>query len=211
MASRTLLLGMIRTGVVAVPLRLAPKRTFQLSAIQSRPTTATSSPSQSTPFASQVPSPNTVSPQTEVSADRIQHASFLGEADSNDGHDTNREVDGPFHEALDAGNSAYLGEADSNDGFELRKHVEGDQHEAMDAQYAAYLGEADSDDGFEAKRAAEGDKHEAMDAVNAAFLGEADSDDAHEADFDINPDRHRHIIEDASSSGFHGQHGEHDQ
>jgi len=214
MASRPLLLGVasaVRAGALSVSLRTVPKRPFQLSAVQTRPTTATSSPSQSTPFASQIPPSNTVPPQAEVFADNIQHAAFLGEADSNDGHDVNREIHGPLQEALDAGNAAFLGEADSNDGFEIRRHVEGDQHEPLDAQNAAFLGEADSDDGFEARRAAEGDKHESMDATNAAFLGEADSDDAHEADFDINPDKHRHNIEDTSSSGLHGQQGEHDQ
>ena len=211
MASRPLLLGVVRTGALAIPPRIVPKRAFQLSAAHFRPTTVTSSPSQSTPLSNQVPSPSPVPPNTEVFADRIQHAAYLGEADSNDGHDVNREVDGPFQEALDAGNAAFLGEADSNDGFEVRRHVEGDAHEAMDAQHAAYLGEADSDDGFEARRAAEGDKHEAMDGTNAAFLGEADSDDAHEADFDINPDKHTHKFEDTSTSGLHGQHGEQDQ
>ncbi|KIW64800.1 hypothetical protein PV04_09709 [Phialophora macrospora] len=213
MAARPLLLGLTsaaRAGVLSQPIRTVSRRAFQVSAVPLRPTVATSSPSQSTPFASQVPPSGAVPPQAEVFADS-QHAAFLGEADSNDGHDINREIHGPLPEALDAGNAAFLGEADSDDAFEARKAVEGDRHPPLDAQHAAFLGEADSDDGFEARRAAEGDKHEPMDSTNAAFLGEADSDDAREADFDINPEKHRHRIEDTSVSGLHGQQGEQDQ
>ena len=209
MAVRPLLFGLVsvaRGGGLNLTGRTTTRRAFHPSATRGRPTVATSSPSQSTPLSSQVPQP----PQTKVFADS-QYAAFLGEADSNDGHDAYRDSHGPLLPALEAENSAFLGEADSNDAFEVRRHLEGDKHESVDSQYAAFLGEADSDDGFEARRAAEGDTHESMDASNAAFLGEADSDDAHEADFDINPERHRHIIEDATPSGFHGQHGEHDQ
>ena len=81
----------------------------------------------------------------------------------------------------------------------------------MESHNSAFLSEADSDAAFEARRAAEGDKHEPLDGRNAAFLGEADSDDAHEVDFDINPEKHRHNIEDTATSGLHGQQGEHDQ
>ncbi|OCT45446.1 hypothetical protein CLCR_06305 [Cladophialophora carrionii] len=213
MAARPLLLGVAsaaRAGLLSHSIRTKPRRAFQVSANTLRPTVVASTPSQSTPFASQVPPSGAVPPQAEIFADS-QHAAFLGEADSNDGHDLNREIHGPPLEALDAGNAAYLGEADSDDGFEARKAAEGDNHPSMDAQNAAYLGEADSDDDFEARRAAEGDKHEAMDGTNAAFLGEADSDDAREADFDINPEKHRHRIEDTTSSGLHGQQGEQDQ
>lgn len=215
MAARPFLRGVsavAKAGIFGFPARsVAPKRLLQQSAVQLKPTTVTSSPSQSTPFASQVPSSGIVTPQAESFPDNNQHAAFLGEADSNDGHEVYREAHGPPQPALDAGNAAYLGEADSDDGFEARRAVEGDRQAALDAQNAAFLGEADSDDGFEARRAAEGDRHEAMDATNAAFLGEADSDDAHEADFDINPEKHRHNIEDTKSSGLHGQQGEQDQ
>jgi len=213
MAARPFLLGLAsvaRSGNLSFSIRTTAKRTFQLSTAQLKPTVATSSPSQSTPLASQVPPSSTVPPHAEVFADN-QHAAFLGEADSNDGHDAYRDSHGPPQPALEADNAAFLGEADSDDGFEVRRHLEGDKHESLDGRNAAFLGEADSDDGFEARRAAEGDTHESMDARNAAFLGEADSDDAHEADFDINPERHRHKIEDTTSSGLHGQQGELDQ
>ena len=107
--------------------------------------------------------------------------------------------------------AAYLGEADSNDGFEAFKDAHGDPPPALDGSNSAYLGEADSDDGFEANREIHGQKLEAIDASQAAYLGEADSDDGFEADVEINPDKHRHKIEDASSSGLHGQSGEGDQ
>ncbi|KIX92426.1 uncharacterized protein Z520_11901 [Fonsecaea multimorphosa CBS 102226] len=213
MAARPLLLGLAsaaRSGALSLPIRAAPKRAFQLSTAKLRPTAATSSPSGSTPLNSQTPPPGTVPPQAEVFADNT-HAAFLGEADSNEGHDAVREAHGAPPPPLEADNSAFLGEADSDDHFEVRKTIEGDNTPPLEANNAAFLGEADSDDGFEARRAAEGDKRESLDAKNAAFLGEADSDDAHEADFDINPDKHRHKIEDTSVSGLHGQQGEQDQ
>ena len=46
---------------------------------------------------------------------------------------------------------------------------------------------------------------------NSAFLGEADSDDHFEADVEINPETHRHRLEDVSASGIHGQAGEGDE
>lgn len=45
---------------------------------------------------------------------------------------------------------------------------------------------------------------------NSAFLGEADSDDGFEAHVEAYPEAHRHIIEDASVSGMHGESGEGD-
>ena len=213
MAARPLLLDVAsaaRSGALSLPVRIIPKRTFQLSAAHFRPTTATSLPSLSTPLNSQVPPSGTDPPQAEAFGE-TQHAAFLGEADSNTGHDAVKDAHGAPEPPLEAENSAYLGEADSDDHSEVSRVVRGDEQAALDAQHAAFLGEADSNDGFEAQRAADGDKHEAMDASNAAFLGEADGDDAHEADFDINPEKHRHRIEDTSASGLHGQHGEHDQ
>lgn len=111
----------------------------------------------------------------------------------------------------DGQNAAFLGEADSNDGFESWKDAHGPPPPALDATNAAYLGEADSDDGFETHRDAHGPKPDAVDASQAAFLGEADSDDGFEADVEIYPEKHAHRIEDASSSGEHGQPGEGDQ
>ncbi len=150
-------------------------------------------------------------PQATVTEDdAARHAAFLGEADSNDGHEVYREAYGAPQPALDAKNAAFLGEADSDDAFEARKIEEGDKHEALDAKHAAFLGEADSNDAFEVQRAQEGDKHEPLDATNAAFLGEADSDDAFEVDFELHPEKHRHPIEDTTPSGFHGERGEMD-
>lgn len=117
----------------------------------------------------------------------------------------------PSGQGDEAQHAAYLGEADSNDGFEAWKDSHGDPPPSVDATNSAYLGEADSDDGFVAHRDAHGEKLEAMDASQAAYLGEADSDDGFEADMEINPDKHRHRIEDASVSGEHGQPGEGDQ
>ncbi|KIW86558.1 hypothetical protein Z517_01956 [Fonsecaea pedrosoi CBS 271.37] len=213
MAARPLLLGLAsaaRPRALSLPIRGATRRAFQLSTANLRPTAATLSPSESIPLNSQTPTPGTVPPEAEVFPENT-HAAFLGEADSNEGHDAVREAHGAPQPALEAENSAFLGEADSDDHFEVRKTIEGDNNPPLDANNAAFLGEADSDDGFEARRAAEGDKQEGLDATNAAFLGEADSDDAHEADFDIHPERHRHSIEDTSVSGLHGQQGEQDQ
>ena len=118
----------------------------------------------------------------------------------------------PSGQSADEGrNAAYLGEADSDDGFEAWKSAHGKPPESVDAANAAYLGEADSDDGFEVHKDIHGQKIDPIDASQAAFLGEADSDDSFEADVEIHPEKYRHKIEDASSSGEHGQPGEGDQ
>jgi len=221
MAARPLLLGLasatrfgavLRTPVGNIPSRV---RTFSLSGASIAPTVATpttSFPSSGNPAIHQAkPSPPTTATAGETADDdAVRHAAFLGEADSNDGHEAYREAHGVREPALDATLAAFLGEADSDDAFEARKIEEGDRHEALDAKHAAFLGEADSDDAFEARKAEEGDKHESMDATNAAFLGEADSDDGFEADVEVHPERHRHAIEDTTPSGFHGERGEMD-
>ena len=213
MAARPLLLGLAsaaRSGSLSVAFRSVPRRSFQISAAKLSPSVATSMPSSGGGIPSQAP-PSAAAPRQADDSNDSKHAAFLGEADSNEGHDVVREAYGKPLPALDANNAAFLGEADSDDGFEAQRATEGDKHEALDSTNAAFLGEADSDDAFEARRAAEGDKHEAMDGTNAAFLGEADSDDGFEVDKDIHPEKHDHRIQDTSSSGFHGERGEHDQ
>ncbi|KAG9791601.1 hypothetical protein ABEF93_000401 [Exophiala dermatitidis] len=157
------------------------------------------------------PPPNFTAAGQREDSDGSKHAAFLGEADSNDGHDALRDSHGAPAPPLDATNAAFLGEADSDDAFEVKRETEGDKHEPLDPKHAAFLGEADSDDAFEARKAAEGDKHEPLDARNAAFLGEADSDDGFEADVEVHPEKHSHKLEDTSPSGLHGQVGELDQ
>ena len=110
----------------------------------------------------------------------------------------------------DSKHAAFLGEADSNDGFETWRDAYGQPPGPIDAQNAAFLGEADSDDGFESHKDIHGHQYDPVDASQAAFLGEADSDEGFESDVEINPDKYRHHIEDASSSGEHGQPGEGD-
>lgn len=112
-------------------------------------------------------------------ADSTRHAAFLGEADSNDAHDANRDSFGAPAPSLDASNSAYLGEADSDDGFEVGRDAEGRRDEPVDASSSAYLGEADSDDGFEGRRAAypeEGD-HGITDASVSGDHGQSGEGD----------------------------------
>ena len=99
------------------------------------------------------PQTNPIAPSTSQSTspldDTTNHASFLGEADSNNAHDAYRDSHGTPHEAVDSTNAAFLGEADSDDGFESSKDINGVRVESVDASQASYLGEADSDDAFE--------------------------------------------------------------
>lgn len=210
MAARPVLLGLAsaRTRLLNSAVRVAPRRAFNLSVAKLAPTVATSTPSTSNPIIT--PAPASALP-AEDAANETKHAAFLGEADSNDGHEAFKDAYGAPTPALDAQNSAFLGEADSNDGHEAFKDAYGAPTPALDAQNSAFLGEADSDDAFEAQRAAEGDKREPLDASNSAYLGEADSDDGFESDIEIHPEDHRHKIEDTSDSGIHGQSGELDQ
>lgn len=116
------------------------------------------SPSPVAPTASEAVHPKDAPPpqvpaSEDPESDSARHAAFLGEADSNDGHDAHREAYGAPEPSLDASKSAYLGEADSDDGFEAHRDAHG-KEEAVDATQSAFLGEADSDDGFEGRRAA---------------------------------------------------------
>lgn len=211
-AARPLLFGLAsaaRSGWLSAPLRSPPRRPIYLSASRAAPTLASSTPSSNHPGISQSPTSAIAPDQSEQEADS-RKAAFLGEADSNDGHEVFQQAYGAPAPALDAKNSAFLGEADSDDGFEALKAEEGDRQAPMDASRAAFLGEADSNDAFEAQKAEEGDRHEPMDATNAAFLGEADSDDGFEADIELYPEKHRHKIGDMADSGFHGERGEMD-
>jgi hypothetical protein len=139
----------------------------------------------------------------------MKHAAFLGEADSNDGHDAFRDAYAKRHEAMDGSNSAYLGEADSNDNYEIQRDIVGRRAVPLDAKNAAFLGEADSDDAFELDVLKNPEAHEHRvdleEAKNASFLGESDSADMFEADREIHPERYSHGIEDTSGSGMHGE------
>jgi len=111
-----------------------------------------------------------------------RHAAFLGEADSNDGHEIHQHAYGAPLVALDARHAAFLGEADSDDGFEARKVAEGERQEALDARHAAFLGEADSDDAFEAHVEVYPDKHTHRidDTTPSGFHGERGEMDSNE-------------------------------
>lgn len=152
------------------------------------------------------------SSQTQQDVNEMKHAAFLGEADSNDGHDIFRDVYAKRHEAMDGSNSAYLGEADSDDNYEIQRDIEGQRFEPLDAKNAAFLGEADSDDAFELDVIENPEAHEHQvdpeEVKNAAFLGESDSADMFEADREVHPERYSHNIEDASTSGMHGEPGD---
>lgn len=106
--------------------------------------------------------------------------------------------------------AAFLGEADSNDAHEANRDAFGEPVPALDATNSAYLGEADGDDAFEAHKDAEGRKHDPVDATHSAYLGEADSDDGFEGRRAAHPEEGDHNIQDASSSGSHGESGEGD-
>jgi len=150
MAARPLLRGLVsaRTSFLNSAFRSVKpsKRAFNLSAVRLTPTVATSTPSAGNPIIT--PPPASPLPAEEA-ANETKHAAFLGEADSNDGHEAFKDAYGAPAPALDTQNSAFLGEADSDDGFEAQRAVDGDKFEPMDASQSAYLGEADSDDGFE--------------------------------------------------------------
>lgn len=151
------------------------------------------------------------SPSSQISQDidEMKHAAFLGEADSNDGHDVFRDAYAKRHEAMDGSNSAYLGEADSDDNYEIQRDIDGQKLDPLDAKNAAFLGEADSDDAFELDVIENPEAHEHKvdpeEAKNAAFLGESDSADMFEADREIHPESYSHHIEDTSTSGMHGE------
>ncbi|EXJ79485.1 hypothetical protein A1O1_08749, partial [Capronia coronata CBS 617.96] len=198
MAARPFLLSMAsltRAGLLGFSIRCLPRRRLHLSAARLAPSVANIAPGSGGQIFNRPPPSSAASSRTEDLNDS-KYAAFLGEADSNDGHEAYRDSYGPPAPALDAQNAAFLGETDSNDALEVQKAAEGDKREPLDAKNAAFLGEADSDDALEAIKAVEGDKHESLDAQNAAFLGEADSDDGFEADVESYPEEHRHKIED---------------
>jgi len=153
--------------------------------------------------------------QNQPNSDDAKHAAFLGEADSNDGHDAFRDAHAKRHEAMDGSNSAFLGEGDSNDGDEIQRDIDGRPLPPLDAKRASFLGEADSDDAFDMDVIENPEAHEHQvgpeEAKNAAFLGEADSADMMEADREVHPEDYSHRIEDTSTSGMHGETGQHDQ
>jgi len=155
------------------------------------------------------------SSQNQQDIDEMKYAAFLGEADSNDGHESFRDAHAKRHEAMDCNNSAYLGEGDSNDSYEIQRDIDGQRLVPLDAKNAAFLGEADSDDAFELDVIENPEAHEHQvgpeEAKNAAFLGESDSADAFEADREVHPELYSHRIEDASTSGMHGEPGHQDQ
>ena len=107
-------------------------------------------------------------------------------------------------------NAAYLGEADSDDHFEadIEINPEAHRHKIDDVSFSGLHGQSgEGDEPIERERKPQ----EAIDAAQAAYLGEADSDDAHEADREINPEKYRHRIDDAGTSGMHGESGEGDE
>jgi len=80
--------------------------------------------------------------------DNAKHAAYLGEADSNDGHEAYRDAYGAPPPPLDANNSAFLGEADSDDGFESRRaaHPEEGDHHIEDASASGLHGQSGEGD-----------------------------------------------------------------
>ena len=183
MATRPLVssLHALRPALAAAPVRALAAKSFHRPISAHKPFHASSSSSQ---------------PQNPVAASMAQSTAPSGN-NNDDDHDSKH--------------AAFLGEADSDDGFETWKDAHGAPPGPVDAQNAAYLGEADSDDGFESHKDVHGHEVDPVDASQAAYLGEADGDEGFESDVEINPDKYRHRIEDASSSGDHGQPGEGDR
>jgi len=206
-----------RIGAVSwrffLPANHVQKKLFHINSALMRPEPIQTSAGGNSAIGSMPMSSQTRQHQPDV--DEHKHAAFLGEADSNDGHDAFREAHAKRHEAMDGTNSAYLGEGDSNDGDEILRDMDGRVLPSLDAKRAAFLGEADSDDALEMDIIENPEAHEHQvgpeEAKNAAFLGEADSADMLEADREVHPERYSHRIEDTSASGMHGETGQHDQ
>ncbi|RVX66933.1 hypothetical protein B0A52_09057 [Exophiala mesophila] len=158
-------------------LSLARPREFHLSTVRFSPTAATIIPNASNTIVT--PPPPQASAGGNVDRNDASHAAFLGEADSNDGHDAVQAAYGEPPPALDASNAAFLGEADSDNAFEARKAAEGDKYEPMDASQSAYLGEADSDDGFESDMEIhpEAHRHKIDDASVSGLHGQSGEQD----------------------------------
>ena len=192
---------------------ITPKKYFHMQSAVFRPESIRSSTGRSPPVDS-IPITTSTS-QIQSDSDDAKHAAFLGEADSNDGHDAFRDAHARKHEAMDGSNSAFLGEGDSNDGDEIQKDIDGRPLPSLDAKRASFLGEADSDDAFDMDVIENPEAHEhqigSEEAKNAAFLGEADSADMIEADREVHPEDYSHRIEDTSTSGMHGETGQNDQ
>jgi len=107
--------------------------------------------------------------------------------------------------------AAAVGSQAQNPQPAVPSHMPASDSPAEDhVKHAAYLGEADSNDGHEAYRDAYGVPPPPLDANNSAYLGEADSDDGFEGRRVAHPEEGEHHIEDASTSGLHGQSGEGD-
>lgn len=176
---------------------------------------ATTTPSQpvtgDNPIAASMAQSTTPTGSNAAAEEETKHASFLGEADSDDAHEADREVnpDKYNHNLSDVNASGLHGQAGEGDELIERER----KLEALDASQSAYLGEGDSDDAHEADREINPEKyrHNIADASQAAYLGEADSDDAHEGDREVNPEKYRHRIDDAGASGMHGESGEGDE
>lgn len=183
MAARPLLTGLLalRPALAAAPIRVLTVKPFQRPLATFKPLFA---------------EPTSAQPQSSTVNSMAQAAT---------------QASGKIEDSDDGRHSAYLGEADSDDGFESYREAHGKPPEPIDGTNAAFLGEADSDDGFESHKDVHGEKFEPVDATQAAFLGEADSDDGFESDKELHPEKYRHNIEDASTSGEHGQPGEGDQ
>ena len=178
-------------------------------------TTSSSASAVNNPVIGSTSTSTPLSSQNQPDVNEMKHAAFLGEADSNDGHETFRDAYAKRHEAMDGSNSAYLGEGDSNDAYEIQRDIDGQKLDPLDAKNAAFLGEADSDDAFELDVIENPEAHEHRvdpeEAKNAAFLGESDSADMFEADREVHPELYSHRIEDTSTSGMHGEPGQQDQ
>jgi len=163
--------------MLSLPTRSSLRHPLHLSTVKLA-TAATSTPTSGSRMMNQTPTSSAVPGQTEDFNDS-KHSAYLGEADSNDGHEAFLDAYGPPQPALETDHAAFLGEADSDDAFEARKAVEGDTYESLDASQAAYLGEADSDDGFEADVEINPEKyrHKIEDPTPSGFHGETGQHD----------------------------------
>lgn len=108
--------------------------------------------------------------------------------------------------------AAFLGEADSDDAFEKDFDInpEAHRHHFSNVNASGIHGQAgEGDEPIERERTPV--EHRISDSRRAAYLGEADSDDAYETERIVDPEKFRHRIDDARSSGMHGQSGESDE
>ena len=99
--------------------------------------------------------------------------------------------------------AAFLGEADSDDGFEahVEAYPEAHRHNLADVNTSGLHGQAgEGDEPIEREKT----PHEPLHESHSAYLGEADSNSVDSADREQNPEKYRHRIDDAASSGIHG-------